>query len=90
MQKFWYTIHQPDADHHQHLAARLHLDHAGFPARLDDDRWRPIYSTEMLSTFTYKLAFAQYEFSLASASAIIILLISMSVTYFYIKHQQRR
>lgn len=50
----------------------------------------PIYSTEMLSTFTYKLAFAQYEFSLASASAIIILLISMSVTYFYIKHQQRR
>lgn len=50
----------------------------------------PIYATEMLSTFTYKLAFAQYEFSLASASAIIILLISMSVTYFYIKHQQRR
>ncbi|WLS04897.1 carbohydrate ABC transporter permease [Shinella oryzae] len=50
----------------------------------------PIYATEMLSTFTYKLAFAQYEFSLASASAIVILLISMSVTYFYIKHQQRR
>ncbi|PKA45212.1 sugar ABC transporter permease [Rhizobium sullae] len=50
----------------------------------------PIYSTEMLSTFTYKLAFARYEFSLASASAIIILIISMSVTYFYIKHQQRR
>ncbi len=50
----------------------------------------PIYSTEMLSTFTYKLAFAQYEFSLASASAIIILIISMSVTYFYIKHQQAR
>ncbi|CAN7692971.1 carbohydrate ABC transporter permease [Pararhizobium sp. LjRoot238] len=50
----------------------------------------PIYSTEVLSTFTYKLAFAQYEFSLASASAMIILVISMSVTYFYIKHQQRR
>ncbi len=50
----------------------------------------PIYSTEMLSTFTYKLAFAQYEFSLASASAIIILILSMSVTYFYIKHQQAR
>ena len=50
----------------------------------------PIYSTEVLSTFTYKLAFSQYEFSLASASAMIILLISMSVTYFYIKHQQRR
>ncbi|MGZ2385679.1 carbohydrate ABC transporter permease [Rhizobium brockwellii] len=50
----------------------------------------PIYSTEVLSTFTYKLAFSQYEFSLASASAMIILVISMSVTYFYIKHQQRR
>ncbi|MBY2987272.1 carbohydrate ABC transporter permease [Rhizobium leguminosarum] len=49
----------------------------------------PIYSTEVLSTFTYKLAFSQYEFSLASASAMIILIISMSVTYFYIKHQQR-
>ncbi|MBY5440360.1 carbohydrate ABC transporter permease [Rhizobium leguminosarum] len=50
----------------------------------------PIYSTEVLSTFTYKLAFSQYEFSLASASAMIILIISMSATYFYIKHQQRR
>lgn len=50
----------------------------------------PIYSTEVLSTYTYKLAFSQYEFSLASASAIIILVVSMSVTYFYIKHQKRR
>lgn len=50
----------------------------------------PIYSTEMLSTYTYKLAFSRYEFSLASASAIVILIMSMSVTYFYIKHQQRR
>lgn len=50
----------------------------------------PIYSTEMLSTYTYKLAFSRYEFSLASASAIVILILSMSATYFYIKHQQRR
>lgn len=50
----------------------------------------PIYSTEMLSTFTYKLAFSRYQFSLASASAIIILIISMSMTYFYIKHQKAR
>lgn len=50
----------------------------------------PIYSTEMLSTYTYKLAFSRYEFSLASASAILILMISMSVTYFYIKHQKAR
>jgi multiple sugar transport system permease protein len=50
----------------------------------------PIYATEMLSTYTYKLAFSQYEFSLASASAIAIFALSMSVTYFYIKHQKAR
>lgn len=50
----------------------------------------PIHSTEMLSTYTYKLAFTQYQFSLASASAILMLLMSMSVTYFYIKHQKAR
>ena len=33
----------------------------------------PIHVTEMLSTFTYKLAFTSYEFSHASASAFIIL-----------------
>jgi multiple sugar transport system permease protein len=48
----------------------------------------PIHATEMLSTYTYKLAFRQYELSLASASAVLILLVSMSMTYFYIKHQQ--
>ena len=50
----------------------------------------PIYATEVLSTYTYKLAFSQYEFSLASASAVCILILSMSVTYFYIKHQKAR
>ena len=50
----------------------------------------PIYATEMLSTFTYKLAFSRYQFSLASASAVIILILSMSVTYFYIKQQKAR
>lgn len=50
----------------------------------------PIHATEMLSTFTYKLAFSSYEFSLASASAIIILVMSMSVTFLYIKHQKAR
>ena len=50
----------------------------------------PIYATEMLSTFTYKLAFSRYQFSLASASAVIILILSMSVTYFYIKHPKAR
>jgi multiple sugar transport system permease protein len=50
----------------------------------------PIYTTEMLSTYTYKLAFSRYEFSLASASAVCILILSMSLTYFYIKHQKAR
>ena len=50
----------------------------------------PIHATEMLSTYTYKLAFRQYDFSLASASAVLILLLSMSMTYFYIKHQKAR
>lgn len=50
----------------------------------------PIYATEVLSTYTYKLAFSKYEFSLASASAIFILMVSMSATYFYIKHQKVR
>lgn len=50
----------------------------------------PIYATEVLSTYTYKLAFSSYEFSQASASAIVILIMSMSVTYFYIKHQKAR
>jgi multiple sugar transport system permease protein len=50
----------------------------------------PIHATEMLSTYTYKLAFREYDFSLASASAILILMLSMSMTYFYIKHQKAR
>ena len=50
----------------------------------------PIHATEMLSTFTYKLAFTRYKFSLASASAVIVLLLSMSVALFYVSHQKAR
>ena len=50
----------------------------------------PIYATEMLSTYTYKLAFSRYQFSQASASAVLLLILSMSMTYFYIKHQKAR
>jgi multiple sugar transport system permease protein len=50
----------------------------------------PIHATEVLSTYTYKLAFSSYQFSLASASAVFILILSMSMTYFYIKHQKAR
>ncbi len=50
----------------------------------------PIYATEMLSTYTYKLAFSRYQFSLASASAVCLLILSLSMTYFYIRHQKAR
>ena len=47
----------------------------------------PIHVTEMLSTFTYKLAFSSYKFSLASTSAFVILIVSMIVALFYVRHQ---
>ena len=50
----------------------------------------PIHATEMLSTYTYKLAFSRFQFSLASASAVVIFILSMNMTYFYIKHQKAR
>jgi multiple sugar transport system permease protein len=48
----------------------------------------PIRATEMLSTFTYKLAFSSYEFSHASASAFVVLLLSMFVALFYVRQQR--
>jgi multiple sugar transport system permease protein len=50
----------------------------------------PIHSTEMLSTYTYKLAFAKYKFSLASTSAFLTLMLSLTVSIFYIKKQISR
>lgn len=48
----------------------------------------PLHVTEMLSTFTYKLAFSSYKFSQASASAFIILALSMIVALFYVRQQR--
>lgn len=50
----------------------------------------PIDVTEMLSTYTYKLAFSKYDFSLASTSAVLVLLMSMVLAYFYVRHQKAR
>lgn len=50
----------------------------------------PITSTEMLSTYTYKLAFAEYDFSVASAAAVVVLLMSMALAFFYVRHQKAR
>ena len=48
----------------------------------------PIHVTEMLSTFTYKIAFSSFKFSQASASAFIILALSMFVALFYVRKQR--
>ena len=49
----------------------------------------PLERTEVLSTFTYKLAFNSYQFSMASTSAVIILLASLVVAVFYVRRQRR-
>lgn len=48
----------------------------------------PITSTEMLGTYTYKLAFSQYQFSMASTSAVVLLLLSMILAFFYVRNQK--
>ncbi|MBE6475929.1 MAG: sugar ABC transporter permease [Actinomyces succiniciruminis] len=50
----------------------------------------PLDRTEVLSTFTYKLAFSEYDFSGASASAVIVLVLSMILAFFYVRSQQVR
>ena len=50
----------------------------------------PGHATEVMATYTYKLTFLQFEFSMASASAMIILLISMIISVFYVRSQKSR
>ncbi|WOF22065.1 sugar ABC transporter permease [Microbacterium betulae] len=50
----------------------------------------PVDATELVSTFTYKLAFTRYEFGAASASAVIVLALSMVLAVFYARHQRRK
>jgi multiple sugar transport system permease protein len=50
----------------------------------------PITATEMLGTYTYKLAFSQYQFSLAATSAVILLILSMLLAFFYVRNQKVR
>jgi multiple sugar transport system permease protein len=49
----------------------------------------PLGVTEMLSTFTYKLAFGDYNLVEASASAVLVLLFSLVVAVFYVRHQRK-
>jgi multiple sugar transport system permease protein len=50
----------------------------------------PLNVTEMVSTYTYKQAFSNYEFSTASASAVIVLLLTMVLAFFYVRQQKER
>ena len=50
----------------------------------------PLNSTEMLSTFTYKQAFSQYEFAAASAAAVVVLLLTMVLAFFYVRSLRER
>jgi multiple sugar transport system permease protein len=50
----------------------------------------PLHATEMLSTYTYKQAFSEYEFSTASAAAVIVLLLTMILAFFYVRQQRER
>ena len=49
----------------------------------------PLGVTEMLSTFTYKLAFSDYNLVQASASAVLVLLFSLVVAVFYVRQQRK-
>jgi multiple sugar transport system permease protein len=50
----------------------------------------PLDKTEMLSTYTYKLAFSEYQFALASASAVVMLVVAMVLALFYVRYQRGR
>lgn len=48
----------------------------------------PLSSTDTIATFTYRYAFVDYQFGLASAAATIGLLVTMVFTIFYVRGQQ--
>jgi multiple sugar transport system permease protein len=50
----------------------------------------PLNATEMLSTYTYKQAFSNYEFATASAAAVIVLLLTMILAFVYVRQQRER
>lgn len=50
----------------------------------------PIDATETIGTYTYKLAFSKYEFSLAATSGVILFLFCMIIALFYVRHQKAR
>jgi multiple sugar transport system permease protein len=47
-------------------------------------------TTEVLSTYTYKQAFSEYEFATASAAAVIVLLLTTALAFFYVRQQREQ
>lgn len=50
----------------------------------------PLNATEVLSTYTYKQAFSEYEFATASAAAVIVLLLTAVLAFFYVRQQREQ
>jgi len=48
----------------------------------------PLNTTQMVSIFTYRSAFAEYAFSQASAAAVVLVAFSMLVAVFYVRSQR--
>lgn len=48
----------------------------------------PLSSTDTIATFTYRYAFVDYQFGLASAAATIGLIVTLFFTIFYVRAQQ--
>lgn len=48
----------------------------------------PLSSTDTIATFTYRYAFVDYQFGLASASATIGLIVTLFFTIFYVRSQK--
>ena len=48
----------------------------------------PMGSSETIGTYTYNLAFKNYQFSTASASAVIMMMICLIIAVFYVKRQR--
>jgi len=48
----------------------------------------PGHSTEVITTYTYKKAFTEFQYSAASAAAFIILVVSMIMAFFYVRKQK--
>jgi multiple sugar transport system permease protein len=48
----------------------------------------PLNSTHVLATYTYQLAFENFEFGRASALAVMMLLFTSILTIFYFRYQK--